>query len=687
MDEQNTQMKRGEPQGLDEARKAKVTDLCNMVKEDLDKWDYAFKRMKSWRRFARGLQWPGMTEKDLADPDRKYVANITMRHLKQRTSSIYAKNPTYQWRRSKRLHFRVWDGTAMQLQMAMQMAGTEMDMTGFYTQIMQEAAEYQASSTAIQRVGDTLTGLYEYFVREQIPPAKKMMKKQVLASLTDGVSYIKQSFQRATDYPPDTARALEDSMAKLARLERLSADLADNEFDENDAQMEELRVMISDLESQRTVILREGLALDYPDSTNLIPDKNMTYLPGFIGCGHVTEQFCLTPDQIKEVYGIDVTNNYTAYRENESKPHDGTTDDKDVVTARVWEIWDKASGMVYTVCDGYPDYLVEPHSPTTYTERFYPWFVYAPNAVEDTEDPFPPSDVELIMPMQMEINRSGQALADHRYAARPGHVTGANVPDEDRTRIELRKAHDLIVLKSLKPEEDIRQKFQAFPTSAIDPNLYQTAPAFNDILRSVGTQEANLGGTSGSTATESSIAESSRQSTLDSAIDELDDLLTEMARAGGQILLQEMSEEKVLEIVGPGAAWPDQTREETASEIHLEVIAGSSGRPNRAQEVQVRERVLPLLFQMPGLKHEQMAKDLLRVMDDSVHYEDWIDTGALPIIALNGQMQAAANRGEGDNGQGGASNAQKPPEPSNTGPARPGQDGSGATPVASKPGF
>jgi uncharacterized protein YggU (UPF0235/DUF167 family) len=111
----------------------------------------------------------------------------------------------------------------------------------------------------------------------------------------------------------------------------------------------------------------------------------------------------------------------------------------------------------------------------------------------------------------------------------------------------------------------------------------------------------------------------------------------------------------------------------------LEVVAGSSGRPNQAQEVQVRERVYPLMFQLPGLKHEKMAKDLLRVLDDGVNYEDWIDMDALPVMALNGQMQAQANRGdmEGDNGEGGGDNAPAPPEPSNSGPARPGQAGFG----------
>lgn len=662
-----------------ESRQQRIKQVCDAIKDDIKHWEYAFERMKAWRAFARGLQWPNSSKVQLADPDRLYVANITMRHLKQRTASIYAKNPTYQWRRSKRLYHTEWDGTAAQLAVAMQMIQDGKDMTGQHERIVQEAMAYKAQSRVYERIGETATGLYSYFIREQQPPAKAMMKRQVLASLTDGVAYFKQTFQRAMGMTPDQNRALEDHKKRLEILERLSAELQEDEFDENAAEMEQLRALMADIEKTPELILREGIAIDYPDGMNIIPEKTMTHIQGFIGCSRVTEQYCLTTDQVREVYGIDVSQKSTKYKENDTKPGISAGNEKALETVRVWEVWDKAEGMTYTICDGYDDYLVEPHSPVTYTERFYPWFVYAPNAVLDPSDPFPPSDVELMMPMQMEINRAGQALSDHRFAARPGHVTGTNIPPEDAKKMENRLAHEIVTLAGLKPEERVEDKFQPFPSTPIDPNLYNTGPAFQDILRSVGTQEANLGGTGGATATESSIAESSRQSTLESAIDEFDDLLTEMAKAGGQILMQEMSEQQAKEILGPGALWPSQSREEIAKEIYLEVEAGSSGRPNQAQEVQVRERVYPLLFQLPGIKHEKLAKDLLKVLDDGINYEDWIDMDALPVTALNGQMQAEANRGdmEGDNGEGGADNAPNPPEPGNAGPARPGQQGFG----------
>lgn len=665
-----------------ESRRQKVAALCKGVKADIEHWEYAFKRMREWRDFARGIQWPGDSKATLSDAERRYVANVTMRHLKQRTASIYAKNPTYNWRRSKRMNHQVWDGTAQQLQMAQALIQGGMDPTGEQMRIVMDAMQAKTEGEMAKKIGETLTALYSYFMREQTPPTKKMMKWMILRSLTCGVAYIKQTFQRATDLPPDTRRALQDHMTQLAKMERMAAEMQEGEITQDDPEMEELRLMIQSLENQPHIILREGLALDYPDSTNIIPDRNMTYLPGFLGCSYVTEQYCLTPAQVREVYGVKMEpGSYTEYIDDNTYPSTQTTgggqSDSSKSTVRVWEIWHREDNLVYTVCDGYHDFLEEPHEPITYTERFFPWFVYAPNSVDDPSDPFPPSDVELMMPQQMEINRAGEALRQHRFAARPGWVTGSAMPEEDVHKIESRKAHSLMVLKSLTPEDDVRQKFQPFPTSPIDMNLYQTSTVFADILRSVGTQEANLGGASGATATETSIAESSRQSTLTSANDEFDELLTEMARAGGQILIMEMSQEKVVEIVGRGAVWPEATREDVAREIHLEVQAGSSGRPNQAQEAAIIERLYPLLFQIPGLSPEKLGKHAVRVVDDSAPYEDWIDMSQMPIMALNGQLQAQAN------GQAGASQG---PEGGNNAPRGPGQS-SGAMPSPGQSGM
>ena len=193
---------------IPDARRQLVKDLCDAVKEDRDYWDYAFKRMKSWRKFARGLQWPGMDKKELGDSDRPYVANVTMRHLKQRTASIYAKNPNYMYRRKKRLTSTVWDGTAKQLMVAQQAIQAGLDTTGRQLAIITDAIKTRQEAEMVGKVGDTLTALYGYFVTEQTPPAKMMMKKTVLTSLTCGATSSRPSSASWITPPRRTAPSL-----------------------------------------------------------------------------------------------------------------------------------------------------------------------------------------------------------------------------------------------------------------------------------------------------------------------------------------------------------------------------------------------------------------------------------------------------------------------------------------------
>lgn len=683
-----------EPASPDRAAHAK--QVLDEVLADVAYWTEDFKLMKANRKFARGLQWPGMSRKDLHDPDRPYVANITMRHLKQRTAATYARNPKFTWRRSKRLYHQVWDGTASMLQNAVMMtqpapaqvdpatgqeipAGPPPPPNPIAEMIIQEAMAYAEQSRLYEKGGETLTILYEHAIREQIPPTKKMMKRMVLMAGTDGVGYVKQVFQRLMAPAPEIETQIRDARSQLEAINRISQDLQDGEIDQDDAEVSRLKLLLEQLEGAEKILLREGLVLSYPDATNIIPDRDMISIVDFLGCRRVSERYYLSPDRVKEVYGIELTD-FRAYRPDDPKNKTGNAasytarsgEAKDGDKACVFEVYDQADGLVYTVADGFDDFLRPPAPPFPWTERFWPWFSFVPNALHDPDNPMPPSDVELVQPMQQEINRSGESLRDHRHAARPGHVVAGSVGEEDRIKLRGRIAHDVVPLNGMQPGDDVKAYLQAFPASPIDPNLYDTGPAMQDYLRSAGSQEANIGPTSGATATESSIAESSRQSVDDSSIDELDDMLTEMARAGGQIFLKNLTAETVKKIAGPGAVWLPEIIEDAADEVYLEVEAGSSGRKNQAHEIQVRTQMWPILSALPGISPERIAKDTLNVMDSRLNLEDWIEPGALSIVAMNGQLQAAANRGpESDpNAQGpaGRSNAPQREAPGQQGP-------------------
>ena len=57
--------------------------------------------------------------------------------------------------------------------------------------------------------------------------------------------------------------------------------------------------------------------------------------------------------------------------------------------------------------------------------------------------------------------------------------------------------------------------------------------------------------------------------------------------------------------------WPTLTKAEVARDLYLEIEAGSSGRPNQAQELQNFERLAPILMQLPGIKPSFLVKQAL----------------------------------------------------------------------------
>jgi hypothetical protein len=454
--------------------------------------------------------------------------------------------------------------------------------------------------------------------------------------------------------------------------------------------------------AQQGSVVREGLTFDFPQSTKIIPDIKCIDLKNWVAADWVCEEFLLSTSEIEEIYGVDVRGHCTEYGDNDvndpvammaswSTTKDKTENRGDK-NAIVWEIYSRKDGLVYVVCDGYKEFLREPMSPDVYNERFYPWYGLLFNGIEDEKELYPPSDVRLIRDMQLEYNRCREGLKEQRIAGRPfiGVVAGA-LDAEDLEKISNREANAIIQLNALQPQQDIKQLLQAYAGAGVDPNLYEVNPVYEDILRTTGIQEANLGGTSNTTATQSQIAEGSRMTSMGSNIDDLNDLLTQLARNGGQILLREMSQERVKQVVGQGAVWPAEANaQNAANEILLEIEAGSMGRPNQAQEIANAQRLYPLLIQLPGIDPEFLAKDVLRRLDDRLDLTEAFKSALPSIVAMNGAMSGGAPGptmpGAGA-GAGAAMGAQGPMNgPAPGGPAPGGAPDAGTTLEGTKPG-
>ena len=681
------------PRVIDEAEKRLVAKLTKRVRDDRAKHKEAFKRMRHDAYIARCGAEQGY-------PADSYKVNITGRHINQKVAALYAKNPKAVARRRETLDFQVWDETEQTLMQALaavaqaQMATFDPASAPAMDPVMNPAADpmvQQAMAMVmdyeqgmrrrqmLEKIGRTLEILFAYYTNEQVPlDFKTQMKRLVRAACTTGVGYVKLGFQREYEANAGVRERLADFRTQLQKIEQMQGELAEGNDPEQESKTRELEIAIQALQEQEFVLIREGLVFDFPEPTAVIPDKMTRSLQGFIGARWVTVEHLYTPDEVKRQFGVDLGKDYKAYsddgtyRDIEEPEFDfgsveeGEKQAGDMVC--VWEHYDRESGVMYLMCDGYRGFLREPGAPEVYVEDFWPVYALTFNEVTDPSCLFPPSDVTLMFDMQRAYNATRQGQREHRKAARPRFATAKGVLD-DEDKMKLASAAPFEVVDLAVPAElNIAQALQPIPVPGVDPNLYETGTIFTDVQLTVGAQEAQFGAVAKATATESSIAEGSRIASVDSNVDDLDAFLTKIARAAGQILLRELSAETVTKIAGPGAVWPQMTLDQIVEELVLEIEAGSSGKPNQAQEIRNWREMLPFLVQMPNINPTWLARETLKRLDDRMDLTEAITENIPAIVAQNrlatmgpgGAPPPAPGAAPEDQGGAGADNTERP---------------------------
>lgn len=622
-------------------RAALVTKWLATAQEGEDFHREAFKEMRDNQDFAAfGADKKWVKAK-------KYRVPILARHINQSVSTLYARNPRVVVKRKRRMMYKLWDGRPDSLDVAMQGAQTGDPQA---IALLTEVIEVRRMEKMLDRMAETLEILWNYYLNEQSANYRQQIKALVRRAKVSKIGYIKLGYQRTLEQNPEIVAKIDDITSKIDATKMLSDKVANGDVKDGDAEMEQLKLVMADLQAQKDIIVREGPVLDFPKSTTVLIDPACTHVKSLSGANWIAFIYEMTRDRIKEVYDVDVGTITTgnAHASDGKKPYSargGKT--AKVVEHRVYEIWDKRLQQVMTVCQGYCDFIKEPATPDAPLERFFPLFPVVFNEIEHDEMMFPPSDVENAKDIQNEYNRTREALRQHRIAARPYYVEAGRLSDEDKAKLADHDDHEVITVGALAANEKVENLVQRGPTAPIDPNLYEVEVHFNDLLRVVGSQEANLGGMAGGTATETSIAESSRTKADADNIDDLDEALTEVSKAAGQMMLMEMSKATVIEIVGDGAVWPDMpdSREAAAKELLLEVEAGSSGRPNQAQDLANLERVTPLLLQVPGVQPTPIGRRLAELID--LDPEELIVDGNPSITAINAILSKAAQGAPG----------------------------------------
>lgn len=639
-------MRRDEPK-IDEGVRQSVNKWQKKIIAAKKYFEKDFKRMREDMMIARQGG-----SKDWVD-EGNYTVPIINQYLNQAVASLYAKNPVATAEKRRTLDYTLWDGKPDTAVAALQNA-----MTGdpAAQALVMDIEQGRQKHEMLKKVGRTMEVVFDYYANEQKPRLKPLMKSFVRRAKTCAVAYLMLGFQREyAELSPDETAQLEDSRNKLGELQRRMQDAIDGElYDCNKDEEFELQTLVKDLEQKQNIILREGPKFMFPRSTEIIVDPRCTQLMGFIGAGWISREFHKSPDEIKKIYNIDINKSYTPYKQNGKgelaeyhrrvDSEDGGKNGKDSGMVCVWEVYNKELQQTFTIADGYSDYLVAPKEPDYWMEGFWPVFALTFNDVESETDLYPLSDVHMLKHVQAEYNRSREYRRLHREANKPKYAAvKGRLSDMDKDKLSNAPAHAVIEFESLGQGEKVADLVQRFESVPIDPALYETNSEMEDVLRIVGGQEANIGGLSGATATESSIAEGSRMSTLSSNIDDLDEFLSDVFGALGQLLVMELSQETVMEIAGQGAVWPEMDRETVAKQIYLKVRAGSSGRPNKAAELANMERGMPYLIQLPGVNPYPLGRKYSNLLE--IDLDDIIVEGLPSIQAVNAQMAKPADAG------------------------------------------
>lgn len=683
---------------IDPARAALVSRWHSRIKAAKKYHDKSFKRIREDQEYARNG-----CDKSKWDSDTQYTVNLCQRQINVSVAALYARNPRAVAKRKKRLDYKLWDGDAVTLQNAVQAIQGALQQNAQAAQaaaqqglqapppiepppqavaMVQEVQQVKTMHTLLDKVGKTLEICFNYYMNEQEPNFKQQMKGLVRRAKTCGVAFVELDFQRLFEPHMAGTSEIADTVEQLAVIQQMTKEKEDGEMQDDSADAYELNVMQSELQEQETIIAREGPVFNFHSSTAVIVDPKCKDLVTFVGSEWLAIEMLMTPDQAETSLKIDLDScgGYDTYKPSDNSRSmdayvgdamwsgDTKDGDKSVKLCCVWKVYDRKTGTTFVLVDGYKDYAKEPEMPIVKVDKFFPIYTLAVNEVEDEENIYPPSDIWLMRHPQDDYNRSRQGLREHRRANRPKYAAvKGRLEQEDRDKLANHQANAVLELNALNVGEKIEDLLQQIKTVPIDPAVYDVKPQFDDIERAVGSQAANFGGTSGATATESSIAESTRTSVTGSDADALDELLSDLARGTSQAMLMNLSPEVATEIAGPGAVWPNVDREQIMKNLYLDIKAGSSGRPNKAAELANLERGMPFIIQLPGLKPTPILENYLDLLD--IDITDAIVDGLPSIMAQNaaaGQVQPSTGNPATDpaaQGGNGAHNAPALPQP------------------------
>lgn len=497
---------------------------------------------------------------------------------------------------------------------------------------------------------------------------KDRAKATVRSSLTSSFGIVKVMYQRDIQNDPIIQARINDTQDNIAEAERLMADIDDpDQRQAQEANIEELRQLMTALKEQVEVVAAEGLVIDRVLTDNLLIDPSVCEFFDYRDADWLCQIIPMKKSTAEATYGMKLTN-AKAYQDNAQMPKkDGRLasgaamldEDKQIA---ILEIWDKNTQRVYTMAEGCDFWLRDPYSPRKAGERWYPFFLL-PYQVVDGHF-VAPSLVDLTYILQDEHNQARDRFNEHRDLCLPGWVASGEVSEKSIKRFKDSELGEITIVDT--EGKPLSQVIMPREHPAIDPVVYDTSAVRYDWEQVTGLQDAARSTVvKPKTATEASIMQQSLSGRTSEFRDQVEDWLQEIAQYAAQILLQELTPAQVERMMGPPEPqtintgglpmvvevkpydWPQLSRDQVFEMVEMRIRAGTTGAPDKLEEQENWGKILPIIqnlvtgimqARMQGADAEpliNLLRETIKRFDERLDVEQFIPKApAMPAPAI-----------------------------------------------------
>lgn len=486
---------------------------------------------------------------------------------------------------------------------------------------------------------------------------KKAVRKAVRSALSCGPGWLKVVMVIDKKRDPQVEAALNDAQDNLARIRAAQAKLAEGEVDDKEQAAKELELQIQGLQAKVEVIVRKGLAIDFCSAEDVQVSLDVRELSDYLEAGWMANAIYRPKSELREMFpklteeqakqatcyyqrkppAMDPkqgTVNEVSYRDADQFDTDGAvegygttaTDEAPVEFCKIIEIWDRRDNLIKTIVDGIPCFVKDPYPPPQASTRFYPYFLLA--LYETDGSRHPQSLSWRLRKLQDEYSSTRSSFRLNRQRSLPGTVFNAEQVDPTNAqKLEKGVEQEFIGIKLTNPNADIRTVFTEKPVARMDPLVYNTEPITADMEKISGVQEALQSSAQPTkTATEAEIQQSGFAARTSADRDCVEEMLDDIAQYTAEIALQAITLPEAQRIAGPNAFWPHgMDIEDLLTMVEIDIVAGSTGRPNTNADREAWSTAMPLIMQVmekiqaaQAMGNEPLARAMKEVLRETL---------------------------------------------------------------------